>query len=86
MADNVPRFDWRSITPEDSPRTPPEIMADARHQNLSTPDLALGDDAFGFTRPIFDFSDGTQVATGATFDLLQSAREKPIALVFGSYT
>ena len=79
-------FDWKSITPSDSPRTPIDIMADPRFQRLGTPELTRGDQAFGFRRPLYDFSSGQQVATGDTFDLLERATEKPIALIFGSYT
>ncbi len=79
-------FDWRAFTPEDSPKTPMDILADPRHQELSTPSLSVGDAAFGFRRPLYDFSSGTELATGAEFDLLEAAREKPVALIFGSYT
>ncbi len=79
-------FDWKSITPSDSPRTPIDIMADPKLRRLGTPELAPGDQAFGFRRPLYDFSSGQQVATGGTFDLLSRAEEKPIALIFGSYT
>ena len=79
-------FDWRSITPSDSPRTPIDIMADPTFQRLATPELKPGDQAFGFRCPLYDFSSGQQVATGDTFDLLERATDKPIALIFGSYT
>jgi hypothetical protein len=79
-------FDWKAFTPDDSPLTPMDVMADARHQQLSTPDLVRGDPAYDFTSPIYDFSDGTEVATGDEFNLVTAAREKPVALIFGSYT
>jgi len=79
-------FDWKSITPSDSPRTPIDIMADPKLRRLGTPELKTGDQAFGFQRPLYNFSSGQQVATGGTFDLLSRAEEKPIALIFGSYT
>ena len=79
-------FDWKSITPSDSPRTPIDIMADPKLRRLGKPELKPGDQAFGFRRPLYNFSDGHQVATGDTFDLLERATEKPIALIFGSYT
>ena len=81
-----PNFDWKTITPDDSPRTPIDIMADPKLRRLGTSELAPGDKAFGFRRPLSDFSSGQQVATGDTFDLLNRAEEKPIALIFGSYT
>lgn len=79
-------FDWRALTPDDSPLTPMDVMADPRHQNLSTPDLKAGDAAYDFTSAVYDFSDGTEVATGGEFNLLRAASEKPVALIFGSYT
>lgn len=82
----VPDFDWQAITPEDSPMTPMDLWADERHQDLSTAKLAVGDAAFDFKRPLYDFSDGREVATGEDFQLSAAVKEKPVALVFGSYT
>ena len=48
--------------------------------------LTVGDQAFDFTRTLYDFSSGVGVDTGRPFQLLEAAREKPVALVFGSYT
>ena len=42
--------------------------------------------AFDFNLPLYDFSDGAEIRTGGRFNLLEAAREKPVALVFGSYT
>ncbi len=81
-----PAFDWRAFTPEDSPKTPMDVMADPRHRALATPTVSQGGNAFGFSAPLYDFSGGTQRATGHRFDLLAAAREKPVALIFGSYT
>lgn len=86
-ARKAPRgFDWRAFTPEDSPKTPMDVMADPRHQDLATPKLAQGDPAHDFERPVFDFSDGTERATGETLHLRAAAANRPVALVFGSYT
>ena len=79
-------FDWRALTPEDSPKTPVDVLNDPRHQALATPDLATGDVAFDFELPVSDFSDGTERATGETFHLLGEAQEQPVAMIFGSYT
>ncbi|MDA1076490.1 MAG: hypothetical protein O3A63_17295 [Proteobacteria bacterium] len=79
-------FDWRAFTPEDSPKTPMDVMADPVHQSLATATVVQGGPAYGFTSSVFDFSQGRKVATGRVFDLLQTAREKPVALIFGSYT
>jgi hypothetical protein len=79
-------FDWRAFTPEDSPKTPIDVFEDETHQRLTTPDHAEGDTAFDFKRPVYDFSTGREVATGKEFELSTAASEKPVALIFGSYT
>ena len=81
-----PTFDWRAFTPEDSPKTPMDVMADERHQDLATPKLAAADPAYDFELPVYDFSDGTEVATGERFHLRAAADARPVALIFGSYT
>jgi hypothetical protein len=81
-----PGIDWRAFTPDDSPMGRPDVMADAVHQDLSTAKLAPGDEAFDFDLPVYDFSDGTQGETGRTFHLQSVAANRPVALVFGSYT
>ena len=87
MASKLPSgFDWQKFTPADSPKTPPEIMADEHHRKLSTADVRQGDLAYNFNSPIYDFSSGKEKATGEHFDLLAMSREKPVALIFGSYT
>jgi hypothetical protein len=79
-------FDWQAFTPEDSPLTPQQFMADARQKDLSTAKLKAGDLAYNFSSLVYDYSDGTAKDTGRTFDLLEVAQEKPVALIFGSYT
>lgn len=79
-------FDWKALTPEDSPKGLPDVMADPVHQDLSTPKLAEGDCAFDFALPLYDFSDGSERPTGETFQLSKVAAERPVALIFGSYT
>ena len=79
-------FDWRKFTPEDSPKTPMNLMADPARQNLATPELQAGDPAYDFELPQYDFSSGRESATGATFHLQQVAAGLPVALIFGSYT
>ena len=79
-------LDWKSFTPEDSPKTPIDVFADPVHQDLGTPRVAAGDPAFDFERPICDFSGGVERKTGDTFHLLSVAGKKPVALIFGSYT
>jgi hypothetical protein len=79
-------FDWRAFTPDDSPIGLPEMMANPVTQDLSTAKLAPGDPAFDFDLPVYDFSDGTRVETGRRFQLQSVAANRPVALVFGSYT
>jgi len=54
------QFDWRSITPEDSPLTPMDVMSDPAARDLATPKLSEGDPAFDIELPVFDFSDGSE--------------------------
>ena len=79
-------FDWKALTPDDSPKGLPDVMADPLHQDLSTAKLDQGDLAHDFELPLCDFSDGTERETGRTFHLRKAAAEKPVALIFGSYT
>ena len=79
-------FDWKSFTPEDSPKTPMDVMADPKHQDLATADVSEGDSAYEFKSRIYDYSDGTGRDTGQIFSLLEATKEKPVALIFGSYT
>ena len=79
-------FDWRSITPEDSPQTPMDVMSDPALRDLATPKLSVGDPAFDIELPAYDFSDGSERLTDETFHLSAIARDRPVALIFGSYT
>ncbi len=79
-------FDWQALTPDDSPKGLPDVMADPLHKDLSTAKLAQGDVAHDFELPLCDLSDGTERETGRTFHLLKAAAQKPVALIFGSYT
>ena len=80
------KFDWKAMTPEDSPKTPMDLARDPEMRDLATASLAEGDLAFDFELPVYDFSDGTERLTGETFSLLEVARDRPVALIFGSYT
>ena len=79
-------FNWRAITPADSPLTPLDLAADKRARDLSTPKLREGDLAFNFDLPLYDFADGAEKATGERFHLAPITQQKPVALIFGSYT
>ena len=81
-----PGFDWKSITPDDSPMGLPDVTADPVYQDLGTAKVGVGDPAFDFDRPLYDFSDGTPRETGERFHLAGVAAERPVALIFGSYT
>ena len=72
------------FTPADSPLTLEDVMES--HAHLATPDLAVGDAAFDFDLPVYDFSAGDRRDTGERFHLQEVARNQPVALVFGSYT
>jgi len=46
---DVPKgFDWKVFTPEDSPKTPMDLSVDLIVQDLSTPNLTVGETAFDF--------------------------------------
>ncbi len=74
------------MTPDDSPKTPNDLYSDAAVVDLATAKCAVGDEAYDFELPVFDFSDGIEQATGETMRLSHVARERPVALIFGSYT
>lgn len=87
MANKLPEgFNWQAFTPDDSPLTPLEVLADEQHQNLATASVAEGEVAYNFRSPVYDYSTGAEKSTGIEFDLLEAAKEKPVALIFGSYT
>jgi hypothetical protein len=87
MARSLPEgLDWKAFTPDDSPMTPADIFADPVTCDLAEAKLAQGDPAYDFDLPILDFRDGTRRETGKTLHLLEAARERPVALIFGSYT
>lgn len=77
---------WRDHTPEDSPKTPMEMVADPRIQRLTTPEVTEGGPAHFFARPVYDFTTGSKLETSEIFDLKAASRERPVALIFGSYT
>jgi hypothetical protein len=64
-------------TPADSPLTMEDVLSSRFHRDLMTAKLALGEPAFLFELPT---PDGEIVSIG---DLVG---ERPVALVFGSYT
>lgn len=79
-------IDWRQFTPEDSPKTPPDLFTDPDFRDLATADVAPGGPAFDIDLPLQDFRSGSGSETGERFQLLVRAAERPVALIFGSYT
>ena len=71
-------------TPADSPLTLEDVMSSTVYLRLRTPDLAPGDPAFPFDLPLLD--PHTHRPSGARVRLDDFAGERPVALVFGSYT
>jgi hypothetical protein len=65
-------------TPDDSPLTLQDVMASADYRDLMTAKVAEGDLAPDFELPLRD--------GGATIRLADLRAERPVALVFGSYT
>jgi hypothetical protein len=74
------------MTAPGSPRTMRQIAADPEIRGLSTPELAVGDEAFDFELPRYDFSGGGAEAAGSTVRLSAFRGRRPVVLIFGSYT
>ncbi|MBA2461846.1 MAG: hypothetical protein H0V45_08810 [Actinobacteria bacterium] len=71
-------------TPGDSPLTLDDIMSSPVYRRLMTSSLAPGDPALPFDLPLLDPE--THRPTGRRVRLAELAGERPVALVFGSYT
>jgi hypothetical protein len=71
-------------TPPDSPLTLDEVMSSPFYGNLMAPELAPGEPAFPFDLPLLDPE--THAPSGERVRLAEFAGERPVALVFGSYT
>ena len=67
-------------TPSDSPLTLGDVMSSPFYGKLMTPELGPGDPAFPFDLPLLDGGDRVRLR------LADFAGERPVALVFGSYT
>jgi hypothetical protein len=72
------------VTPADSPLTLDDVMASPVYRELMTPSLALGDPAVPLDLPLLD--PDTRRPGGDRVRLADFAGERPVALVFGSYT
>jgi hypothetical protein len=75
-----------SDTPADSPLTLKALLRRADYRQLMTAKIAVGDRAFDFELPPYDFSQGTAVRSGPPVRLSAFRDVQPVALVFGSYT
>lgn len=88
-------------TPPDSPLTLEDVMSSPAHRRLMTPELAPGDPAFPFDLPLLDADfpgarrslkaaargrKTSREPSGKRVRLADFAGERPVALVFGSYT
>jgi hypothetical protein len=65
-------------TPADSPLTLGDVMSSPFYGTLMTPALAPGDPAFPFDLPLLDGEGRVRLA--------DFVGERPVALIFGSYT
>ena len=71
-------------TPADSPLTLETAMASPLYRRLMEPDLQRGEPAFAFELPLLDPE--THRPSGERVRLADFAGERPVALIFGSYT
>ena len=71
-------------TPADSPLTLEDVMSSPVYGRLMTPDVAPGEPAAPFELPLLDPE--THRPSGTRVRLDDFAGERPVALVFGSYT
>jgi hypothetical protein len=71
-------------TPADSPLTLEQVMGSPFYGNLMSPQVEPGEPAFDFELPLLDPQ--THRPSGQRVRLGDFAGERPVALVFGSYT
>jgi hypothetical protein len=71
-------------TPADSPLTLETAMASPLYRDLMTPELRPGEPAFPFELPLLDPE--THRPSGTNVRLADFAGDRPVALIFGSYT
>jgi hypothetical protein len=68
----------RGLAPKDSPLNLQDVLASPDYRDLATPKVGEGDLATDFELPLID--------GGGTAHLCTLLCERPVALVFGSYT
>lgn len=61
-----------------------DVMSSPFYRNLMAPELTPGDPAFDFELPVLDSE--THAPSGRRIRLSDFTGERPVALVFGSYT
>ena len=71
-------------TPADSPLTLDDVMSSPFYRRLMTPTVAPGERAVPFELPLLD--PDTHRPSGERVRLDDFRDERPVALVFGSYT
>jgi len=71
-------------TPPDSPLTLETAMASPLYRALMAPELRPGDPAADFDLPLLDPE--THAPSGERVRLSSFAGERPVVLIFGSYT
>jgi hypothetical protein len=71
-------------TPADSPLTLETAMASPLYRDLMAPELRPGEPAFAFELALLDPE--TRRPSGRTVRLADFAGDRPVALIFGSYT
>ena len=71
-------------TPADSPLTLHDVMSSPFYGNLMAPELRPGEPAFAFDLPLLDPE--THGPSRERVRLADFEGERPVALVFGSYT
>jgi hypothetical protein len=71
-------------TTADSPLSLDDVMSSPTYRALMTPTLTVGDVAAPFDLPLLDPE--THRPSGERVRLADFAGERPVALVFGSYT
>ena len=71
-------------TPADSPLTLEQAMASPLYRRLMAPELKPGETAFPFELPLLDPE--SHRPSGERVRLADFVRDRPVALVFGSYT
>ena len=71
-------------TPDDSPLRLEDVMSSQRYRDLMTAKLAPGDLAFDFELPLL--TDDGPAPTDERVRLSSFTGDRPVALVFGSYT